>query len=85
MNPPKLLSNEYESIEIECDFQSSNVMGEDKNIKLKYYQILYKVRYFDKSFIINIYLILVNCIEYYLIIFNITFDAQIYEIIRRYS
>ncbi|CAI6356794.1 unnamed protein product [Macrosiphum euphorbiae] len=42
INPPKLLSTEYESIEIECDFQSSNVMGEDKNIKLKYYQIVYK-------------------------------------------
>jgi len=46
-------------------------MGEDKNIKLKYYQIVYKVRYFDKTFIVNIYLILVNLIDYDTIIFNI--------------
>jgi len=53
-----MLSNEYQSIEVECDFQPSNVMGEDKNIKLKYYRIVYKVRYFEKKiFIINIYLI----------------------------
>ncbi|XP_060847647.1 uncharacterized protein LOC132927184 [Rhopalosiphum padi] len=43
LNPPKLLSSEYESLEIICDFQSSNVMGEDKNIKLKYFQIVYKM------------------------------------------
>lgn len=42
INPPKLVSSEYESIEVQCDFQSSNVMGEDKSIKLKYYQIVYK-------------------------------------------
>lgn len=44
-----MLSSEYQSIELECDFQPSNVMGEDKNIKLKYYQMVYKVRYFEKK------------------------------------
>ncbi|XP_025196649.1 uncharacterized protein LOC112595599 [Melanaphis sacchari] len=42
LNPPALISSKYESLEILCDFQSSNVMNEDKNIKLKYYQIVYK-------------------------------------------
>ncbi|XP_050064102.1 uncharacterized protein LOC114127525 [Aphis gossypii] len=42
LNPPKLVSNKFNSLEIICDFQSSNVMDEVKNIKLKYYQMLYK-------------------------------------------
>ncbi|KAL5238474.1 hypothetical protein ACI65C_005884 [Semiaphis heraclei] len=48
IKPPKMLSSEYQSIELECDFQPSNVMGEDKNIKLKYYQMVYKTLQEDK-------------------------------------
>ncbi|KAL4084644.1 hypothetical protein QTP88_027571 [Uroleucon formosanum] len=42
ISPPKLLSNDYDNIEMELNFESDNVKGEDKNIKLKYYQIFYK-------------------------------------------
>lgn len=46
--------NKYESMGMECDFKPSNIMGENKYTKLKYYQIFYKVRYFDKTFILRI-------------------------------
>jgi len=43
INPPKLLSDEYEAIEMELNFESKNIKGGDNTIKLKYYQIFYKV------------------------------------------
>ncbi|XP_060850877.1 uncharacterized protein LOC132929506 isoform X2 [Rhopalosiphum padi] len=42
INPPRLLSDEYEVIEMELNFESDNVKGGDNTIKLKYYQIFYK-------------------------------------------
>lgn len=42
INPPRLLSDEYEAIEMELNFESKNIKGGDNTIKLKYYQIFYK-------------------------------------------
>lgn len=43
INPPKLLSSKYDALEMELNFKLDNVKGGDTNIKLKYYQIFYKV------------------------------------------
>jgi len=43
INPPTLLSSKYDALEMELNFKLDNVKGGDTNIKLKYYQIFYKV------------------------------------------
>lgn len=43
INPPALFSSKYDSLEMELNFKLDNIKGGDTNIKLKYYQILYKV------------------------------------------
>jgi len=43
INPPALLSSKYDALEMELNFKLDNIKEGDTNIKLKYYQILYKV------------------------------------------
>jgi len=43
VNPPTLLSSKYDALEMELNFKLDNIEEGDKNIKLKYYQIFYKV------------------------------------------
>uniref|UniRef100_A0A2H8TRV2 Tyrosine-protein kinase receptor Tie-1 n=1 Tax=Melanaphis sacchari TaxID=742174 RepID=A0A2H8TRV2_9HEMI len=42
INPPILLSDKYETLEMELNFGSNNIKGGDNILKLKYYQLLYK-------------------------------------------
>eukprot|EP00102_Acyrthosiphon_pisum_P024417 XP_016661627.1 PREDICTED: uncharacterized protein LOC100163765 [Acyrthosiphon pisum] len=42
VNPPTLRFANYDAIELELDFQETNIKGGDKIIKPKYYQLLYK-------------------------------------------
>jgi len=44
INPPTLISAEYDKIKIELNFQKDNIKGGDQIMKLKYYQLFYKVR-----------------------------------------
>jgi len=55
INPPTLLSDEYEAIEMELNFESKNIKGGDNTIKLKYYQIFYKVGKIKKTYILTFY------------------------------
>jgi len=43
VNPPTLLSSKYDALELEFNFTLDNIKGGYKSIKLKYYQIFYKV------------------------------------------
>ncbi|XP_008186132.1 uncharacterized protein LOC100169299 [Acyrthosiphon pisum] len=42
INPPTLRFADYDTIELELDFQENNIKGGDKIIKPKYYQLFYK-------------------------------------------
>ncbi|XP_025409390.1 tyrosine-protein kinase receptor Tie-2-like [Sipha flava] len=42
INPPELISSQYESLEIKLNLNSTNIKGGDNNIEPKYYQLLYK-------------------------------------------
>lgn len=45
IKPPTKISEEYETIKLQLDFQSDNIRGGNKNIKINYYQLLYKVSF----------------------------------------
>ncbi|VVC38854.1 Fibronectin type III,EGF-like, conserved site,Immunoglobulin-like fold,EGF-like domain [Cinara cedri] len=47
IKPPTIISNTFESIEVNLNFHSTNIGG-DKNLKLKYYQLIYKLLNEDK-------------------------------------
>lgn len=41
--PPTLILAKYDAIVLELNFQENNIEGGDKIMKLKYYQLFYKV------------------------------------------
>jgi len=43
INPPTLLSSKYDALEMVFNFKPDNIEGGDTSIKMKYYQIFYKV------------------------------------------
>lgn len=54
INPPQLISNDYNSIKIELNFQPDNMNG-DGSLSLKYYQLFYEVKYYKGNTLVIFY------------------------------
>lgn len=53
-HPPKLVAAGHETITVEINFDSENIIGNDGHKQVKYYQLLWKVCTMQRVFQINI-------------------------------